>query len=418
MNLSVTSNQMSRIGVGQLDAVMNGKVPWVKIPTYYYDYRHLCLPLTTDECEAFFDDGEIPIFMTSTTPNRFTNAAIGSGVNETFLALGAGVIAIGEGQSFTIHGAAVAKPSSSQTAPAITGLSLCENYCGAVDLSESEAGASHATFWWGGPTWRVIEKFFQSYRLVIRVIRRFEIVNESLFDVGMTPTPPEFVGASDSFIPTMPFIRATNDIIQARDEDPDNVVFMPPNKILGQFSPTQTTESICLAPPIAPVTWGHPRIIGLANRMYCFGTPILFLPGMTFDVVFQQAAEVCHPDICEVATIQRQTPDSHFTTGVSGITNCGESFTFPGGSIDLGVVFKGFALWPSAAVKYISSYIMAGSTAAQVVNETGQMNNWLQSAMNQHDKANPTNAPLNPGMTARGVLSHNPENLPQLPPQS
>jgi hypothetical protein len=40
-------------------------------------------------------------------------------------------------------------------------------------------------------------------------------------------------------------------------------------------------------------------------------------------------------------------------------------------------------------------------------------NTWLQGLLNSRDtERNPMNAPLNPGMTARGVLATKPESLP------
>jgi hypothetical protein len=362
------SSDFQRLGrIGALE-----HMSWAKIPTYYYDFRRFNLPLTPAEVTNEFGRN-IPVF--NQTPGIFdgtrqSNTAGGSGVNEAFVALGAGVIAMGEGEGFAIHGVSVAAPeelADTPPIPASTANLGGECYCGSADISGiSDDTTRLATFWWGAPTWRFIEKFFQAYRLQVIINARFQIVDESLFDVGMTPVPPEFVGASDSRIPTMPFINATNQVMADKKIDQR---FLPTNLIIGEDE-----ASVCLPPPLAEVTYGHPRIIGLANRIYCFNQPILFIPGMRFEVEFFNVDDV------SVFTALRNSIQVNCTTAGpefgenldDGPVKCGINCTIPGGSVALGVVFKGFALWPQAAVEYLGHYLIPGSMQAAMYSESSQ----------------------------------------------
>lgn len=357
--LMAEARDFQRLGnIGDLEGMA-----WAKIPTYYYDFRRLCLPLTAAEVESNFGPN-IPVFslLNQPNPDRQTNIATGGGVNEAFVACAAGIIAMGEGEAFSIHGASLTAPAAQADTPAIPlGPAAVggECYCGSVNLngiSPADPAARLATFWWGAPTWRFIEKFFQAYRLQVILNARFQVVDESLFDVGMTPVPPEFVGASDSRIPSMPFIRATNDVMA---EKALGTRFAPANIITD---PDDT--SACVPPPLAEVTYGHPRIIGLANRLYCFNQPLLFLPGMRFEVDFYN-----NDDVEVFKALQNSiqanctTADENWTETVDANGACGINCTIPGGQISLGVVFKGFALWPSASVQYLSKYLVGGSVA-------------------------------------------------------
>jgi hypothetical protein len=363
--------------LNRLGSVCNvPNMSWARIPTYYYDFRRHCLPLTQAEFNTDFG-ANIPVFNLDGQPgqNRQTNAAVGSGVNEAFMAMGAGVIAIGEGESWSIHGLSITPPAAVGDTPAVQlSVQTCDSYCGAARINAS-AGATLASLYWGGPTWKFIEKFFQSFRLLVNVNRRFEIVNESLFDVGMVPVPPEFVGASSSRVPTSNGIRAVNN--QMRTKEIANL-FLPPNFVLGESG-----ASVCIPPPLAPVTYGHPRIIGLANRIYCFNQPILFLPGMRFDVNFQRVdGELCYNDMEVVSTVQTHTADALVdadVVGPGGTAVCGTHVTIPGGSLSLGVVFKGMALWPQAAIEYLANFTTDGSALAGVYNQNAVLAGWLAS---------------------------------------
>lgn len=334
------------------DALSGG---WAKIPAYYYDVTQFQYPLTTAEFNDNFGDGTIKVFDLTggAGAGRQTNAATGAGVNEPFIALGAGIVAIGQGESFTIPGAAITRPAAGTS-------TATPCFAGCVPLT-GDAAARNATLWWGGATWEFIENFFQAYRLNIAINKRFLLVDEALFDVGMVPTPPEFVGASDSLIPAMPFIRATNDILAAKGV---GKIFLPQN----------VAGSACIGSPTAGVTYGHPRIIGLSNRIYCFNQPIPFFPGMTFDTSFVPVEN----DVAFVPGMQRAStlsaelgatvPDAQLTeTLAAGCSGFSSSFTIPGGTVSLGLVLKGYALQPSACVDYLANYLVPGSMMSNVL---------------------------------------------------
>ena len=351
-------------------------VQWSKIPTYYYDFRRFDLPLTDLEANREFGRN-IQIFDNQgMDPGdaRQTNAAIGTGVNEPFVALGTGIIAMGEGEGFTINGACVPDPGGQDNPTPFmsTLVNIADCYCGAVDLNDQPDTTRLATLWWGAPTWRFIEKFFQAYRLQITVNARFQLVDESLFDVGMAPLPPEFVGASDSRIPAMPFVNAVNNTMIQKDIGQQ---FVPANSTIFNI-PDVITLSACLPPPLAEVTYGHPRIIGMANRIYCFNQPLVMVPGLRWEVDFFNVEDISvYTALRNSVTINTTTISDRFNSTVAtpfgDINNCAINCTVPGGAISLGVVFKGYALYPSAVVDYFSNYLVPNTVYANTSTEAG-----------------------------------------------
>jgi hypothetical protein len=337
--------------LGQIDQL--AKTGWSKIPTYYYDVTQRHFPLTNVEFNTGFG-GTVPIFNeTQNQPGRQSNAETGSGVNEPFLALGVGVVAIAENFSFTLPGALadIDRSASPSCIPQIDG---CEG---------DEANTSrNATLYWGGPGWNFINAFFQRYRLQMMVNKRFQLVDEALFDVGMVPTPSEFVGASSSLIPGMPYVRWVNDVLADKTSLAGKV-----------FLPQDIAGTVCVGAPTAAVTYGHPRIIGLSNRMYCFNQPIPIMPGMRFDVNFTPVEN----DNSFLEAMRRESvldpanptnPDAAYTTDTicsTGIT--GSAYNVPGGTVSIGLVFKGYALQPSACVQYVTEYMIAGSALSSMV---------------------------------------------------
>jgi hypothetical protein len=353
-------------GLGQ----MLGQANQYKIPTYYYDYTCFDLPLTDDEFDAefmstrnVFDCGP----GTEVNCGRQTNALCGSGVGAPFVATGICIIAIGEGRSFAIHGATVPAPTTVGSAqPELQTIAMTTpgNYQGVVDINASPAGsgALNATLWWGGPTHLFIEKYFQAFRLNVLMNRRFLFVDEALQDVGMCPNAPTFEGASSSQISTQPFIRSVNDVLASKGQ---NRRFLPANT-----GPSGTAPD-CLPPPIAGVTYGHNQIQHLANKLYCFPQPLLFLPGMRFDIQFVPIEDAaCFQALRSAVTFNCQGLDENFGAGVNNVTataSCGTSCTVPGGRICLGVILKGYELWPSACIEYMQQYVAAGSVTAAMV---------------------------------------------------
>lgn len=337
----------------RISSMEQTNINWARIPTYYYDVQQTHFPLTAAEFKAKFS-GTIKIFDTSAEiEGHQTNAATGSGVNEPFLAYGVGVVAIGEGLGFTTTGAVVSPPTEG------SGHTPCFNGCEIESLDEGPTQVPDlGTLWWGGAVWDFIENFFQAYRLVIVVNNRWMILDESLFDVGMSPTPPEFVGASSSQAPVMPFVQKTNEIMF----DKFGKIFLPQNTATG---------SSCVPAPTAGVTYGHPRIIGLANRLFCFNQAIPMLPGMRFDMqfvtvenggYFQEAMERS-----SVLDLTKNTPWSHLNSGPSACPTPGV-LNIPGGKVSIGLVLKGMALHPRSVVEYVNSDAISNTTLKMMEN--------------------------------------------------
>lgn len=348
-------------------------IGWAKIPTYYYDVTQYRLPMTQAEFTSSFG-GTIPVFNNDApAPGNQSNAATGSGVNAPFLALGVGIVAIGEGEAFAVPGALIDRPAAAENTP-------CFDGCVPTGGLGADTTARNATLWWGGPTWRAITKIFQAYRLQVAINRRFLVVDESLSDVGMTPTPAEFVGAGDSLIPVMPSVRQTNDV-------------MGEKAMGGIFIPQNQAGTLCVGSPTANVTYGHPRIIGLANRIYCFNKALPILPGMRFDTNFVRVendlavggflSSMQRDMVLDVETAV--TPDALLNeTLASSCAGYSSSFTVPGGTISFGLVFKGFELHPEACVDYVARYMMPDSIEMRML----QGNAYLAGLISQSIKAN------------------------------
>lgn len=356
-NFLGTPSDFSRLGTVKT-AIETG---WARIPTYYYDVTQHTFPLTPAQFAGAFG-ATIKVFnldQDSASPGRQTNAATGSGINEPFLALGVGVVAIGNGLGFSTTGALYPNSSIINSGDVknddLKKANAAPCFDGSIAYSDTESGRN-AVIWYGSSTWDFIENFFQAYRLQVLAARRWLLVDEALFDVGMTPTPPEFVGASQSNVPTMPFIREVNAVLQATNVDK---TFIPQNTAGEGPVPGET----------AGVTFGHPRIIGLANRLYCFNQPILMLPGMTFDTKFVgvENDKVFKPSMYRDSVFDPSagTPSSLITDDlvVCGTVSAAYStvYTIPGGTVSIGLVFKGYALHPSAVVDYVQNYLSPGS---------------------------------------------------------
>lgn len=361
-------NKISQLG----DAINAG---WSKIPAYYYDLTQRQFPLTSTEFDAAYG-GTIRVFdETQGIPGRQSNAETGSGVNEPFLALGAGIIAIGEGMAFTSNGVVVDRPAAA--ADCTPAADAC--------VGVNAAGQRNGTLYWGGPGWNFIEALFQRFRLQLAVNRRFLLVDEALNDVGMVPLPAEFEGASSSLVPVMPYARSTNDVMAAKGIDK---VFLPQNN----------SASACVPAPTARVTYGHPRITGLANRIYCFNRPVPIFPGMRFDVSLVPVEN----DVSLLAAMKREsilddttptTPDGLFPEAVcdtegNTLQVYASTYDIPGGTVSIGVVLKGFALQPSACVDYVAN-LVPGTAAWDMMAGTPALGQLIQQAQFMNLAAGP-----------------------------
>ncbi len=337
------------------------QTPLAKLRTYYYHVQQIQLPMTPDEFNAKFA-ASIPLFVQDVgpCPGTQTNATFAAGTNEPFVVLGVGVVAIGKGFGFSLPGRMVPQPTAGTTGNCVPVVEGCP-----------AAGQHDAVLDYGGAGWRGIEAFFNAFRLQMAVWRRYLVLDESLFDVGMVPDSPEFVGAGHALISASPYVREVNDVLSDKG---CNLRFLPQNHA--------GTE--CLGAPTAEVIYGHNAIRGVGNRIFCLNQPIIYLPGMRFDVQFQRVENDC----CFLEDMRRAfvldcanptLPDAQY-----GDTFCSASgfpgvYTVPGGCISLGVVLTGYALTPAACLDYLIN-LVPGSIQTQMIQGTPFVNDIFRAA--------------------------------------
>ena len=324
--------------LGQID-----KMPLTRLlKANLYDVEQVQLPMTTEEFNTKFPGTKKVFDLLSDTPcpGRQTNAGTGMTVEAPFLLTGVGLLAIGEGYGFTLPGIVVDKPAVPEAIP-------CTSGC----VSDCASGDRNAALAYGYPTWSILQKFFQAYRAQMYIGRHFQLFDEAAFDIGLAATTPEFVGASDSLISAMNYVREVNDQMDSKGMDK---VFIPPNVAVG----TNGTE--CIGAPTAGVTWGATHTPGVANRLYQLCMPVLWLPGMTLDLRLTEVENDC----CFRSAMQRDgvldpdsptKPSAAFTEELECGVGCGSVFTVPGGCFSLGMVLTGYDITLAACVEYLTT---------------------------------------------------------------
>lgn len=322
------------------------QTPMAKLRAYYYFVEQLQFPLTPDEFENKFASS-IPLFVDNVNPcpGRQTNASFAAGTNEPFVVLGVAVVAIGKGFAFSLPGRMVSAPTDSGTSvPVVEG---CPS-----------TGQRDAVLDYGGAHWRFIEAFFNAYRLQMAVWRRYLVLDESLFDVGMIGDAPEFVGSGNALINASPFVREVNDVLAGKGCD-------------LRFLPENHAGTECLGAPTAEVMYGHNAIRGVGNRIFCLNQPVVYLPGMRFDLQFSRVENDCVflPDMERASVLNCGTPtlpDANYADSYVNASGFPGVYNVPGGSISLGVVLTGYALTPAACLDYMLS-VQPGSVQGQML---------------------------------------------------
>ncbi len=340
-NLKASGRDFTKLNtIGQL-----GQMPLTRLlKANLYDVEQVQLPMTQAEFNSKFP-GTKKVFDLqgdNSCPGRQTNAGTGMTVEAPFLLTGVALIAIAEAQGFALPGVVVNTPAVPEATPCITG---CVSDCAGA------LGERNGVLAWGYPGWNIISKFFQAYRAQMYIGRHFQIFDEAAFDIGLAATTSEFVGASDSLISAMPFVREVNDQMAAKAM---GKAFIPPNVAVG------ANGSECIGAPTAGVTWGATHTPGVANRIYQICTPLLWLPGMTLDL---QLVEV-ENDCCFRSAIERDgvldpdnpvRPSAAFTEELACGVGCAGTYTVPGGCISIGMVLTGYDVTAAACVEYLSS---------------------------------------------------------------
>jgi hypothetical protein len=201
-------------------------------------------------------------------------------------------------------------------------------------------------------------------RFVLRV-GRCEIVNESLSELGIIYSSPVFQGASSSRIGTMTYIRETNDVMNAKELD---YKFVPPNSCVSSLPSTEVGVVMMVSPaPNAAVTFGHPDVRNLANRIYCLPQPLLITPFTRVDLEFQTVDNDCCllPAARRAAMLRLETPYESAPVAVeNGLTT--QVMSVPGGCLTIGIVLKGYVCTPHAVADYLINYLTCGSSYEQL----------------------------------------------------
>jgi len=337
---------------GMLGQIMAGKSPLSRLTARLYDIAQYQLPMTPEEFDAAFP-GEIRLFtldQPQACPGRQTNLSRGTTVETPFLMMGFGILATAEGQGFALTGVMKNVVASGGPTPCVTGCT------GALD-------EHNAVLAWGYPTWNIIEKFFQAYRVSMFIGRHFQIFEEAAHVMGLVGATMEFVGSGNSLISTTPFNRDVNDVLVAKG---CNKQFIPQNTAAG---------SECMPAPTAEAMWGSQHTKGISNRCYPLPFPILWLPGMTIDVRFTRVEGDC----CFFPAMRRDAvldcasptlPSSQFTDTLEcGSGNAG-IYTVPGGCFTIGAVLAGYDLVPAACVEYLAG-VTSGSALEMLYQQVG-----------------------------------------------
>ncbi len=335
---------------GKLGQIMSGRSDLRLLTARLYDIEQFQLPLTRAEFNAKFP-GQKQVFVLNPDedcPGRQTNLARGATVETPFLMMGFGILATGEGQGFALPGVMKNNPASGTPAtPCVTGCT-------------SESDEHNAVLAWGYPTWNIIEKFFQAYRVSMFIGRHFQLFEEAAHVMGLVGATMEFIGAGETLISAMPFVRDTNDVLVAKDCGKQ---FIPQNALAG---------SECAPAPTAEALWGSMHTRGISNRCYPLPFPILWLPGMTIDVRFVQVEGDCcfKPAMERDAVLDCAAPTLpsalYADTLDCGVGNAGV-FTVPGGCFTLGAVLAGYDITPAACVEYIAAITSVPGTALEAL---------------------------------------------------
>lgn len=342
--------------IGDLGQVQN--MPLKAMRTYYHHLISCKLPLTEAEFENTLFGQSIGLFTEDPPPacgpecSVQTNMLRATLVTSPFMICGIGIVAIGESKSFAAQG--LVTTHADGAVPAVVGdPNVCnELYAGMPDFDGN--GGALAQMWWGGPTWNLIEAFLQAYRLQFVLGGRWLVIDELLQDIGLTRQNPKFVGAGESRLATMPFIRDVNDVLHAKDfrieGSEADLNFMTINTEVDADG-----ASACVPPPLASFMQGGQDIAGLAQRVFTFRDPILVVPGMPIEASFVLVKGSSYfSALKNKVTFNLTAPAAGYTTApVDGVVNCGVVATVPGGQFQFGLVLLGFEMWPAACLDYL-----------------------------------------------------------------
>jgi hypothetical protein len=315
-----------------------------------YQQKIVSLPLTQTDFDALFPCN-MNVFA-QTQPDVVTNIADDATIDCQFLLTGVGLMVTLPSRSYTMPGIMV--PSGDGTTP-----TPCNTGC------TTSASQTNAALAYGYPARMAMEAFLASRRVQMYLCRRFQVFDEAARDMGLVTTLAEFIGASDSLYSVMPDVAKTNDVLTARGCTKQ---FIPQNAISG------TSGSECLGAPLAGVTYGSTRMLGVGQKFYRLNTPVLYTQGMKLDFRFIcEDGSDCFQDEMQRSLVidcdNPTKPSSTFTSTLAcGVGSAGV-FTVPGGCFQFGLVLAGYDIAPACVLEYYNG-LDPNSPVAAALRET------------------------------------------------
>jgi hypothetical protein len=309
------------------------------VPVDIWAQKTLNLPATTADVANFFAaDQQVFDQGTQSCSGTTFSESISSGPSPSvpMLMTGIGVIGVGEPKNFSVIGATIAAPTTAEATP-------CFDGCVPTTGLGGDTTARPAVLNWGGPTWEILHHFFQGFNVNFILGNKYLLVDALAADIGMVRRQTTFEGFGDGLLSAQPLIRQANSLLA-------------PN--CGRlFVPGNSAGSSCLPPATASVQWGGPQVPGIRNRIWCFPSPILAVPGVALNAQFVNVpGDCCHlPAILRDAggCLGAQTPSDLLTEA-----NCNSSFasveTVNAGCITIGLAIKAVECTPNAVIQFFT----------------------------------------------------------------
>lgn len=332
-----------------------------------YQQKVVSLPLDQATFDSLFPCN-MNVFA-QTQPDVVTNIADDATIDCQFLLTGVGVMVTLPSRSYTMPGIMV--PAGDGTTP-----TPCNTGC------TTSASQTNAALAYGYPARMAMEAFLASRRVQMYLCRRFQVFDEAARDMGLVTTLAEFIGASSSLYSVMPDVARTNDVLTARGCTKQ---FIPQNAVSG------TSGSQCLGAPLAAVTYGSTRMLGVGQKFYRLNTPVLYTQGMKLDFRFicEDGSDCFQQELQDQLTIDCSTPDRPSSTFTSTLA-CGVGgagvFTVPGGCFQFGLVLAGYDIAPACVLEYYNGLPQDSPVAAAYREAGGSVGQNIMAILAQNPK--------------------------------
>jgi hypothetical protein len=272
----------------------------------------------------------------NTSPSVVTNISDDATIDCSFLLTGVGLMVSLPSRNYTLTGIMVPNVADPATP------TPCNTGCTSAD------GQYNAAIAYGYSARHLIEAFMASTRVQMYLCRRFQVFDEAARDMGLVTTLAEFQGAGSSLYAPMRDVAKVNDTLVANS---CGYQFIPQNAVSG------ANGSECLGAPTAEVTYGSTRMLGVMQKFYRLGTPVLYTQGMKLDFRFtcEDGAECFRDEMQKSAVLDCATPTKPSAlfadTLACGVGSAGV-FEVPGGCFSIGLVLAGYDITDAAVLQY------------------------------------------------------------------